>query len=207
MIVCPNGHGLSHVSGFCPHCGAQMPASPGVGQLGSDPSGSLRTPAERPTSPEPKAHSQRRVGLAAAAVIIVGGVASALVVAYSATASQSASQSRHFTLRLGDDMAGDDCTPHGYTGSYVVGTRATLRDANDAIVATGLISGRGSKVDGGCLWSVTLRNVPKAAAYTLELQLPAGKFDYDRVPVPQDFTYSYEELQRQGWRVTYTKNF
>ncbi|MDT9591584.1 hypothetical protein RDV89_00800 [Nocardioides zeae] len=119
-----------------------------------------------------------------------------------AMAGDDEEEGQELTVRVRDTAGECD----DYTASYIAGARVTVRDSGGAIVGTDQTSGTGRMLGGGCAWDVEFDSVPRASAYTVTIELPQGQWA-SVAPLPQELTYSYEEMEGFGWVVDLGKNF
>ncbi len=97
---------------------------------------------------------------------------------------------------IGDSASGGsaDCGVSSYDGKNFVGTRLTLRDADNSILDTAVVEGDGTLTDTndpdlgakkGCIWQLSLSGVGGSSAYQLEIQSPGQT-------APETLTFSAE---------------
>ena len=90
---------------------------------------------------------------------------------------------------------GRNCRGEGGYDDIQEGTQVTVRDETDAIIGTGRLSqGKltASGFFGKCRFEFTIRDVPEAGFYTIEVSRRGG------------LTYSAEELDGLSWMVAFT---
>jgi hypothetical protein len=192
-VNCRNGHRVAQGQPFCGECGTAMVAhAPGTSQRHDRAGG-------------------RRAAWVAGAVAVA--VALAVVVGYLVLGPE---KGRELTVTIGDPMAGGDCSPGDYTASYIVGTRITVKDAAGEILGSNSASGEGQSTPAdneygldseGCYWEIRFADIPRSTAYTIDIELPAGKFDGGVAPAPQSLTYSEQEMEDENWNIILSNNF
>ncbi|MDC5696458.1 zinc ribbon domain-containing protein [Intrasporangium calvum] len=169
-------------SKFCSNCGRHLP------QAAAAPEAPWVHP---PTHPGPKPRRSPR--------ILLGVVLIAILAAAYAIYQGTRPDTHALMVAISDLPSGDsDCTSTSYSAKYIVGTNVTLRLANGEIAGTGTMAGDGTGGANSCTWIVFLSEVVDSAAYTLEINGPAGN---------ETLNYSKSEMESQSWNIALSKNF
>lgn len=196
MDQCPQGHNVPAGQRYCGTCGAELtvdPAEPGQ-----------PAPGRRSES---SSFAGRLLPSGRTPVLLVAGVLVALTLGVVLVPRLFGGQT--LAVSIGDTAAGS-CEEE-YTTSRFVGGELVLYDSSEDIIGKEVIVGSAEvgsgkfEEDGGCYWEVEFSDVDNSDAYVLSITLPGGS-DPPGDEVTEEFTYSFDELEEDGWAIDLSVN-